>query len=107
MKEREDIREQLRGLHRENDCFYGRSFGDKSDKISLTVGNSGKELVLTIGYWRNDPAFSKGFMIATDDEYEGLSGLSFDTAQAALEHVKGWCSEHGLKIRPFRQSREY
>ena len=107
MKEREDVREQLRGLHRENDCFYGRSFGDKSDKISLTVGNSVKEIVLTIGYWRNDPVFSDGFMVATEDEYEGLSGLSFDTAQAAFEYVKGWCLEHELKIRPFRQPREY
>lgn len=107
MIERENVREQLRGLHRDNDCFYGRVFGDMSDKISLTVGNVAKEIQMTIGYWRNDPAFANGFMVATDDEYEGLSGVSFETAQAAFQHVKQWCEEHGLKIRPYRQPREY
>ena len=104
---REIVREQLKRLHKSSDCFYGLTFGEQSDKISLSVGNSANELRLSIGYWRNDPAFESGFMVATDDEYQGLSGLSFDTAQAAFEHVKQWASENGLKTRPYRQPREY
>ena len=104
---REIVKEQLKRLHTDNDCFYGLTFGEQSDKISLSVGNSANELRLSIGYWRNDPAFESGFMVATDDEYKGLSGLSFDTAQAAFEHVKQWASENGLKIRPYRKPIEY
>ena len=104
---REEVKEQLKRLHKSSDCFYGLTFGEQSDKISLSVGNSANELRLSIGYWRNDPAFESGFMVATDDEYQGLSGLSFDTAQAAFEHVKQWASENGLKIRPYRKPIEY
>lgn len=104
---REEVREQLKSLHKSCDCFYGITFGEQSDKISLNVGNSANELRLSIGYWRNDPAFEGGFMVATDDEYEGLSGLSFDTAQKAFEQVKQWASDNGLTIRPYRQPREY
>lgn len=103
---KEIVREQLKRLHKSSDCFYGLKFGEQSDKISLSVGNSANELRLSIGYWRNDPAFEGGFMISTYDEYEGLSGLSFDTAQAAFDHVKQWAAEHGLKILPYRQPRE-
>lgn len=104
---REEVREQLKGLHKSSDCFYGLSFGEKSDKVSLSVGNSATEFQMTIGYWRNDPAFAKGFMVATEDECEMLSGVSFETAQAAFESIKEWCEKRGLKIRPYRQPREY